>query len=78
MKSLFSEAIKTTSGKNISNKVVKNIIKKMIKSEDKTNPILDEEITKVLNEDGYIISRRTVSKYRKELNFPVARLRTKL
>ena len=78
MKSLFSEAIKTTSGKNISNKVVKNFIKKMIKSEDKTSPILDEEITKVLNEDGYIISRRTVSKYRKELNFPVARLRTKL
>ena len=38
----------------------------------------DEDITKILNKDGYVISRRTISKYRKELNFPVARLRTKL
>ena len=50
----------------------------MINDEDKKSPILDEKIAKNLNEEGYIISRRTVSKYRKELNFPVARLRTKL
>ena len=78
MKSLFSEGIKTKKGKDVSSIVVKKIIQKMINDEDKKSPVLDEEITKSLNEDGYIISRRTVSKYRKELNFPVARLRTKL
>ena len=78
MKALFSEGIKMKSGKNVSNTVVKELIKKMIKNEDKKNPILDDEITSMLNKDGYIISRRTVSKYRKELNYPVARLRTKL
>jgi len=78
MKSLFSEGIKTKEGKDISSVIVKKIIQKMINDEDKKSPILDEEITKTLNKDGYIISRRTVSKYRKELNFPVARLRTKL
>ena len=78
MKSLFSEGIKTESGEEISSITVKNIIKKIINDEDKKNPVLDEDITKNLNRDGYIISRRTVSKYRKELNFSVARLRTKL
>ena len=57
---------------------VKDIIKEIINEEDKKNPILDEEITKKLNKQGYVISRRTVSKYRKSLNFPIARLRTKL
>jgi len=78
MKSLFSEGIKKDDGEEISSIVIKKIIKQMINNEDKSNPILDEEITETLNKDGYIISRRTVSKYRKELNFPVARLRTKL
>ena len=78
MKSLFSEGIKTTSGDEISSITVKNIIKKMINSENKKKPILDEGIAKILNKDGYLISRRTISKYRKELKFPVARLRTKL
>ena len=78
MKSLFSEGIKTKKGEEVSSTIIKEIIERMIKDEDKSNPILDENITKVLNEDGYVISRRTVSKYRKELNFPIARLRTKL
>ena len=78
MKSLFSEAIKTKSGDQVSNTIVKELIKTLIKNEDKKSPILDDEITTILNKKGYIISRRTVSKYRKELNFPVARLRTKL
>ena len=78
MKSLFSEGIKTDNGEEVSSIVIKKIINQMINNEDKSNPILDEEITENLNKDGYIISRRTVSKYRKELNFPVARLRTKL
>ena len=78
MKSLFSEGIKTKSGGEVSSIEVKNVIKKMINYEDKKHPILDDEITGKLNDDGYIISRRTVSKYRKVLNFPTARLRTKL
>ena len=78
MKALFSEGIKTKDGKYISSIIVKELIRKMINNEDKKDPILDEKITKTLNKEGYIISRRTISKYRKELNFPVARLRTKL
>ena len=78
MKALFSEGIKTKDGKNISSTIVKELIRKIIKNEDKKVPILDEKITKTLNKEGYVISRRTISKYRKELNFPVARLRTKL
>ena len=78
MKILFSEGIKTKDGEDVSSVIVKGLIKKMIESEDKKDPILDEEVTKTLNKEGYIISRRTVSKYRKELKFPAARLRTKL
>ena len=78
MKSLFSEGIKTKNGEEVSSTIIKELIKKMINDEDKKSPALDEEITKILNKKGYVISRRTVSKYRKELNFPVARLRTKL
>ena len=78
MKSLFSEGIKTESGDEVSSVVIKDLIRKIINNENKQEPVLDEEITNMLNKDGYIISRRTVSKYRKELNFPAARLRTKL
>ena len=78
MKSLFSEGIKMDNGGEVSSIVVKKIINQMINNENKSNPILDEEIAENLSKDGYVISRRTVSKYRKELNFPVARLRTKL
>ena len=73
IKSLFSESIKMKSGSEVSSLVVKGIIKDMIDSEDKQSPILDEEIAKQLNNQGYVISRRTVSKYRKLLNFPIAR-----
>ena len=78
MKSLFSEGIKTKSGDEVSSIIIKNTIKEIIENEDKQKPILDEEITDKLISKGYIISRRTISKYRKELNFPTARLRTKL
>ena len=78
MKALFSEGIKTKDGKDVSSVIVKKLIKEMIEGEDKKDPILDEEVTEALNKEGYIISRRTVSKYRKELKFPAARLRTKL
>ena len=78
MKSLFSEGIKTDSGDQVSSVVIKEMIKEIINKENKQDPVLDEKIMKKLNEDGYVISRRTVSKYRKELNFPIARLRTKL
>ncbi len=50
----------------------------LIDSEDKTNPIGDIELTEKLNEEGYEIARRTISKYREELNFPTARLRRKI
>ncbi len=75
MKSLFSEAISTDSGEQVSNKAVKDIIKTIIEQEDKKKPLSDEEITKTLNRRGYNVARRTVAKYRQQLRIPVCRLR---
>ena len=59
----------------ISSKIVKNSLKKIIKEEDKTKPYSDEKLEKILNQKGYELARRTVSKYREQLKIPVARLR---
>lgn len=72
LKHLFSESI---GDDNTSSKEVKQIIKEIIEREDEKKPLQDEEIREILSQKGYIIARRTVSKYRKQLNIPVARLR---
>lgn len=72
LKHLFSESI---GDENTSSKEVKQIIKEIIEREDEKNPLQDEEIREILSQKGYTIARRTVSKYRKQLNIPVARLR---
>ena len=78
LKSFFSEAIQTESGEEVSNKEVKKILEDNISKEDKRKPLADERLTEILKEQGYNIARRTVAKYREQMNIPVARLRKEL
>lgn len=78
LKYFFSEGIATDSGEEVSSREVKQIIKDLITAESKSKPLSDDKIEKVLNEKGYNIARRTVAKYREQLNIPVARLRKQL
>jgi len=74
----FSEGIEAEDGENISTRRIKERLKVIIDEEDKSRPISDEAISKVLQEDGFPIARRTVAKYREQLNIPVARLRREI
>ncbi len=78
LKYFFSEGIATDSGEDVSSREVKNILKDMIDTEMKVNPLSDDKLEKMLNDKGYNIARRTVAKYREQLNIPVARLRKQL
>ena len=75
LKSFFSEGIQMKNGKIISSTIVKSELKEILDNENKKNPLNDESITKKLNNKGYLIARRTVSKYREFLRIPVSRLR---
>jgi RNA polymerase sigma-54 factor len=78
LKTFFSEGISTQSGDDVSNTVVKGRVHEIIQNENKQQPLGDEEITAILLKEGFQIARRTVSKYREKLKFPVARLRREL
>ncbi len=78
LKSFFSEAMKTTSGEEVSAREVKSILEEAISNEDKKKPLTDARLTTLLQEKGYKIARRTVAKYREQLDIPVARLRKEL
>lgn len=78
LKYFFSEGIATDSGEEVSSREVKQIIKDIIESEDKNKPFSDDKLESILNEKGYNIARRTVAKYREQLNIPVARLRKEM
>lgn len=78
LKYFFSEGITTDSGEEVSSREVKKIIQEIIDAEDKAKPLSDDKLEKILNEKGYNIARRTVAKYREQLNIPVARLRKEL
>ena len=78
LKYFFSEGISTDSGEEVSSREVKQIIKELIDGEDKIKPYSDEKIEEILNQKGYNIARRTVAKYREQLNIPVARLRKEM
>ncbi len=71
----FSESTIKKGDDLVSSKVVKNYLQKLIDDEDKSSPYSDENLEKLLNEEGYGVARRTVAKYREQLNIPVARLR---
>lgn len=78
LKFFFSESLTTDSGEEVSTIEVKKILSDIIESENKQKPLSDEILTDMLNEKGYNIARRTVAKYREQLNIPVARLRKTL
>jgi RNA polymerase sigma-54 factor len=78
LKSFFSESMQTESGEEVSTREIKKILSDCIDAEDKIKPLTDEQLTKILKEKGYNIARRTVAKYREQLNIPVARLRKEL
>ncbi len=78
LKYFFNEGLETESGEEVSNREVKNILQTIIDKEDKRNPLSDQALADALNEKGYKVARRTVSKYREQLNEPVARLRKQI
>ena len=78
LKSLFSEAMQTESGEEVSSYEIKNILQECIDEEDKRHPLTDETLMDILNSKGYRIARRTVAKYREMLGIPVARLRKQI
>ncbi|MFI3258609.1 MAG: RNA polymerase factor sigma-54 [Rikenellaceae bacterium] len=78
LKSLFSEAMQTDSGNEVSSYEIKNILQQCIDEENKRHPLTDETLMDILNAKGYHIARRTVAKYREMLNIPVARLRRQI
>ena len=78
LKFFFSESLSTDSGEEVSTREVKKILSNFIEAEEKKKPLSDERLTEMLQEKGYNIARRTVAKYREQLNIPVARLRKEL
>ena len=78
LKFFFSESLSTESGEEVSTREVKKILSDMVGDENKRKPLSDERLTELLQEKGYNIARRTVAKYREQLNIPVARLRKEL
>ena len=75
LKFFFSESLQTETGEEVSTREVKKILSDIIGQENKKTPYSDEKLTDMLQEKGYNIARRTVAKYREQLNIPVARLR---
>ncbi len=78
LKFFFSESLVTDSGEEVSTREVKKILSDLINAENKHRPLSDEKLTEALQAKGYNIARRTVAKYREQLNIPVARLRKEL
>jgi RNA polymerase sigma-54 factor len=78
LKFFFSEGLQTDSGEEVSTREIKRILQDCIENEQKRRPLTDERLTDILQEKGYQIARRTVAKYREQLNIPVARLRREI
>ncbi len=78
LKFFFSEGLQTDSGEEVSTREIKKILRDCIDNEEKRRPLTDERLTEILQDKGYQIARRTVAKYREQLNIPVARLRREI
>ncbi len=78
LKTFFSESLSTDSGEEVSTREVKKILQDAIEEENKKKPLTDEKLSQLLNDKSYNIARRTIAKYREQLNIPVARLRKEL
>jgi RNA polymerase sigma-54 factor len=78
LKFFFSEGMQTDAGDEVSTREIKRILQECLGNEDKRRPLTDEKLTEILQEKGYQIARRTVAKYREQLNIPVARMRKEI
>ena len=78
IKDFFSEAMKNDQGEDVSTREIKKILETVIEEENKRKPLTDDALAKILKDKGYPIARRTVAKYREQLDIPVARLRKKI
>lgn len=78
IKDLFSESLTNEEGEEVSTREIKRILQDVIGEEDKKKPLTDEKLTEILKDKGYPIARRTIAKYREQLNIPVARLRKEI
>ncbi len=78
IKEFFSESMKNDQGEDVSTREIKKILEMSVDEEDKKKPLTDEKLAKVLKDKGYPIARRTVAKYREQLDIPVARLRKEI
>ena len=78
LKTFFSESMQKEDGEDVSTREIKKILQDCIAQENKAKPVTDDQLTKLLKDKGYNIARRTIAKYREQLNIPVARLRKEL
>jgi RNA polymerase sigma-54 factor len=78
LKYFFSEGLVNNSGEEVSTREIKKVLSESIENEDKRKPLTDEELVTVLAQKGYKVARRTVAKYREQLNLPIARLRKEI
>ncbi len=78
IKEFFSESMKNDQGEDVSTKEIKKILETVITEENKRKPLTDEKLAAILKEKGYPIARRTIAKYREQLDLPVARLRKEI
>src|SRR5690606_2632943 len=78
IKDFFSEAMKNEQGEDVSTREIKKILENIIEEEDKKTPLTDDRLAVLLKEKGYPIARRTIAKYREQLDIPVARLRKQI
>lgn len=78
LKFFFSESLPSDEGEEVSTRIIKNKLKDIVGRESKSKPFSDEKLAKLLKEEGFLVARRTVAKYREQLNIPVARLRKEL
>ena len=78
LKSFFSESLTNDEGEEVSTREIKKILMDCIEQEDKSKPLTDDILTQILKEKGYNIARRTIAKYREQLDIPVARLRKEM
>ena len=78
LKDFFSEAMKNDQGEDVSTIEIKKILQNVIEDEDKSKPLPDDKLAEILKEKGYPIARRTIAKYREQLDIPVARMRKKI
>ena len=78
IKDFFSESMKNDEGEDVSTREIKKILETVIEEENKRKPLTDDKLASILKEKGYPIARRTVAKYREQLNIPVARLRKQI